>query len=283
MRSPGLLLASLAAPLFFISPAQAVDILPPCCGAQGQTRPPKSHPPDRHPEEETPRFLVPAEVRSPDERALEAAAEALIPVEVPLVNAIGVPLEERPGVSEPAYLSKRARIVEPPPLRVDADIEGLSCCQTEGETHPPDRHPEEATPILVPAKIRDRDGRALEAAAEVPIPAEVPLVDAIGIPLEERPGVSEPEFVPASANGRPAWLPGMQINAQLIIALFVILLAITFVLSRQRRPRPEQEAVPDRPPLPEELSRLVAAPVPPFEPFRASAVKAAPARELEPA
>lgn len=296
MRSPWLFLAPLAAPLLFISPAEAA-ILPACCVTEGETHP--GDPP--HPENPSP-FFAGAKVRNPEERALEATAEAPIPVEAPLADAIGIPVEEPTEAVEPVREPERVRIVEPPPLRVDADarpmpdglIYGPPCCQVEGETHPPDpRDPEDTPPFLVGAKVRSGDERALKAAGEVQIPAQAPRVDAIGIPLEERPGVSEPAHVPVSAGNRPAfvapgrWLRAMQANAELITALFVILLAIGFWLLRRRRwPRlePEPFAVPvTRPPLPETLLASNAAPATLFEPVTAPAVKAAPERELEPA
>ena len=252
-------------------------------------------PADGDPEQDLPRFLVPAEIRRHEERALEAAAEAPIPVEFPLVDAIGIPLEERPGVSEPAFVPAPVWIVDQPSVPVDAVVPGVPlgpipgppCCQDLTEMHPPDaREPEEPPPVLVGAKVKSRDERALEAAAEAPIPAEVPLVEVIGIPLEERPGVSKPEIVPASTGDRPAWLSVMKANAELIIALFVMLLAIGFLLSRRRRPRRELEAAPvpaRRPPLPYELLRPLTMPVPLFEPVTAPPVEAVPARELEPA
>ena len=197
---------------------------------------------------------------------------------------------------EPLREPERARIVEPPSLRVDADagpmpdgpISGPPCCRVEGETHPPDsRHPEDAPPVLVGAEVRSPDERALEAAAEVPIPAQAPRVNAIGIPLEERPGVSEPVSVPVSAVDRPAfvvpgrWLRTIRANAEISIALFAILLAIGFWLFRRRHRRPRLEpkplAVPGyRPPLPEALLRLL-------KPVTEPADKAAPEREHEPA
>jgi hypothetical protein len=105
MRRTCLLLATVAAPLLFTGPAAAVDVVSACC----VLAPGESHPPDRHPKEEKlPRSLVPAEVTRPNERALEASAEAPIEREWPLVKAIGVPLDADRGVSE------RVRIVEPP-------------------------------------------------------------------------------------------------------------------------------------------------------------------------
>lgn len=273
--------------MFFISPAEA-QTFPPCCTEAG------TPPADGDPEQDRPPFLVPAEVRRPEERALEATAEAPIPVEVPLVDAIGVPLEERPGVSEPEFVPARLRIVEPPPVPVDAVVPaaplgaiiGPPCCQLLSEPHPPDaREPEQAPLVPIGAEVRKRDERALETAAEAPLPVETPLVDAVGIPLEERPGVSEPEFVPARASDRPARQRAIRANDQLILAVLAILLAIGFGLSRcRRRPPLELEPIADpvsRPPLPDALTRLLAAPAP-LEPVTPKADRAAPAREVEP-
>ena len=295
MRSPWLLLAPLAAPLLFISPVEAADILAPCCVIPGETNP--GDPP--HLENPSP-ILVPHEVTRPDERALEATAEAPIPVEVPLADAIGFPLERPPEAAVPVPEPVRARIVEPPPMPVDPGgptaPAGLiflpPCCQVAGETHPPDYDPEDTSPILVGAEVRRGYDRALEAAAEVAIPAQAPRVDAIGIPLGERPGVSEPAHVTFSSGNRPAlvapapWLRAMQASADLIIALFVILLAIGFgpLGRRGRRLKLEPLTVPAfRPPLPDALLAPGPAPVPLFEPVMTPAIKAAPQRELEPA
>ena len=100
MRSPWLLLAilpvSFPASLAFASPAEA-QVGQACCVGDGKTKVPDP----RHPQ---PIFL-PAEVKRPDERALEASAEAPVAADGQRVNAIGFPLypaeEDQRGVSEP--------------------------------------------------------------------------------------------------------------------------------------------------------------------------------------
>lgn len=279
MRAVSLLLAPLAAPLFFASPADSA-FLAPCCGTEGSVEPedappilvgakvrrpdelaleanaeeprPKQAPladavavPDK--DEALPRIIVPptpipvvadddaapnrdfdnpntepccgaeaepedpppvlvgANVTSPDERALEAAAEAPVPDEIPLADAIGETLNELPELPEPGRQNAPI-IAEGNRAPESGGFDDLSdCCQTEGETHPPDRHPEEeVSPPLVAAKVKNREKVGLlEMAVEAPITKEVPLVDAIGVPLypieEERRGVSEPDIRPVTA------------------------------------------------------------------------------------
>ncbi|HEX8238255.1 MAG TPA: hypothetical protein VF574_00770 [Allosphingosinicella sp.] len=285
-----LFLAPLAAPLFFSSPAEAIAVLPPCCVREGEVEPPHADP-------ETAPPSVSARVRSSDERALEGSAEAPLVTGAPLVNAIGIPLdeEERRGVSDPEFV----------PAGID-DHSDVPCCQTEGETHPPDRDPNEEPPVLITAKVKSPDERALKAAAEAQIQTARKLVDAIGIPLTSERGVSEPAHVPivAATPDNPidlpgcctstrvreptpvtvdapwAWLRAMQAWAEAVIPVLFILMAIGFLLRHHRRrlqmelePLPVTRPLPDEPPLPD------AAPVPMLEP---EVVKAkARARELE--
>jgi hypothetical protein len=118
--------------------------------------------------------------------------------------------------------------------------------------HLPDHHPEES-PTFVSAKVKNREKEKLLAlAAELPIPNEAPRIDAIGIPLEERPGVSEPAHVPAGVSAQgpeidgpscctarddderlPVWanaphrlLRGMEENVEVAVPVSVLLLAI---------------------------------------------------------
>ena len=141
------LLAPLAVPLMLSGPAEA-QVGPSCCVTETEHHP--GEPP--HPKTPLP-YLLGAKVRSPAERALEASAEAPITADTLLMNAIGIPLdeEERRGVSEPV----RVQIVQPPASRVDpngprapaTDNPNTSpCCQTEGKSHPPDRHPQICRP-----------------------------------------------------------------------------------------------------------------------------------------
>jgi hypothetical protein len=74
------------------------------------------------------------------------------------------------------------------------DVLSSCCVIAPAEDIHGDPH-EHGEPILAPAEISRRDERTLEAAAEVPVPAEAPLVNAIGIPLDAQRGVSEPERV----------------------------------------------------------------------------------------
>jgi hypothetical protein len=292
MRSLWLLLAALpaalAAPVIFPSSSEAQTVGP-CCAGEGETHPPDPH--NRGP------IFVPAEVARRDERALEATAEAPITADVPLVDVIGVPLEEeRRGVSEPARVSVPILAVPPPlPQTEELNPNGPPCCQAEGETHPPDRDPEETPPVLMAANVKSPDERALKAAAEVQIQTATQLLTAIGIPLDAERGVSEPAHVPAIAGQRAAldnmpdccttardrarqpaaevdapwaWLRAMQTNAEVIVAALIFLLAIGFLLRarRRRRPQLELEPLPSWRPLPGELPQPDAVPVPQPEP-----------------
>jgi len=298
-----LLLTPLAAPLVFSGPAVAA-VLPPCCVSDDDGR--RKTPP-----------LVGARVRSPDERALEATAEAPITADVPVVNAIGIPLypleEDRRGVSEPERV----------PAIAEAEIQGEEidlppCCQA-AETQPnkpPHPHEKDAPPDLIAAKVKNREQqRLLTMAAEAQVEDSIQLLNAIGIPLhpveKDRRGVSEPARVPAIAanlNGnrpddlpdcctaararqRPpvsadapwSWLNALRANAEVIVAIFLSLLAIGFW---PRAPRRRREVLEDRPappsrPLPDELPWPDAAPVPQLEPEVVQAI--AQKRELEPA
>jgi hypothetical protein len=257
-----------------------------------------------------PPSLVPAEVKRPAERALEATTEAPVSTEAPLVNAIGVPLDAERGVSEP----ERVRIVEPPLVGADPsrprvpDVESpftVPCCGATPE------HPHLDPPhLLTGVKAISRDESALEASAQAATPVETPPVNAIGIPLEERPGVSDPVYVPVRASQLPApdvlspcctvsrrrdnpapvtvdapWrrLDAHRANAKVIVTVLVLLLAIGFWLSRRRRkPRLEQEPFPKRRPLqPDELPRPDVAPLPQPEPEVAAAIARATEAEQE--
>lgn len=285
-----LLLAPLAVPLIFASPAEAA-FLPSCCGTA-----PASDADDREPEDEP--VLVGARVRSPDERALEASAEAPITADAPLVNAIGIPLypieEDRRGVSEPERVTVPILAVLPSlPHAEDLDIETASCCQ------PPASAPEGPPKILVGAKVQNPDERVLEAAVEAQIEKAIQVISAIGIPLypvdENRRGDSEPARKPAivtkrqgaEIDGPPCctardrerqspvtvdapwrWLNVLRANAEAIVLALVMMVAIGFALPRRRRRKSllELEPFPWPRPLPDELPQPDAAPVPMFEP-----------------
>lgn len=73
------------------------DHLPPCCQIVGEV-----HPPDPD-QTNKPPVLVGAEVKKRDERSLKAAVKLSIPVETPLVNAIGIPLTAPRGISDPIH------------------------------------------------------------------------------------------------------------------------------------------------------------------------------------
>ncbi|HEX8192043.1 MAG TPA: hypothetical protein VF552_04020 [Allosphingosinicella sp.] len=284
----------MAATIFFLNPAEA-EVLPACCVSAGG----ETHGPDpRH----SPHLLVPGEVRRPEERALEASAEAPVTRETPLVNAIGIPLNAERGVSEP----ERVAVEHARPLQFDADGRPLPdvmlpCCHlVQGETHSPDPRDERA-PVLLTAEVRKRDEPALEAAVELPVLTEAPLVNAIGVPLEVRPGVSDPASRPAPVlqgpeiDGPPCcmarereptpvppsrrWLRNAEENAEIVIALLTVLLAIGFWMVWRRRPELVIEAIPLTYPVPDELPHPGTTPVPQLEPEVAAAM--AKAREAQ--
>jgi hypothetical protein len=178
------------------------------------------------------------------------------------------------------------------------------CCElVEGGSHPPDaRDDDQRVPIVIGVEVRRPDEQALEAAVQLPIPTEAALVNAIGVPLEERTGVSEPAFRPAPVlqgaeiDGPPCcttwerepapvigvrnWLRSAEENAVAVIALFTLLLAIGFWLVwRRRRPALEPEPLPVTRPTPGDLPWPDTAPVPTFEPEVALAM--AMAREAQ--
>lgn len=282
-----LLLAPLAAPTLFTSPVEAA-ILPSCCVAEGGSRPD-----DRDPEEEPP-LLVGAKVRSPEERDLEASAEAPITADAPTVNAIGIPLypveEDRRGVSEPERVTVPILAATPSlPQGEDLDIETTPCCQPAIEREDPPKVP-------VGAKVTNPDERALQTAAEAQIEKATQLVKAIGIPLypldEDRRGISEPrrtpaedaDETPATADGLGRWLDAVRANAEAILLALLLAVAISFAISaRRRRSRSDREPFPWPRPMPGEPSRRDTAFVPRFEPevVRAKARQAE--REQQPA
>ncbi|MEA2885152.1 MAG: hypothetical protein QOH32_4408 [Bradyrhizobium sp.] len=305
MRLSHLLLAPLAAPLFFASPATA-GFAPPCCQRAGET-----HSPDPHRQDG--QFLTPAEVRRLAERALETSAEAPLERETPLLNAIGIPLdfvgEERRGVSEPEIVEPSASRTDPNGPRAPVDlIPTPPCCQIVGELHEPDPRNSEDTPVPVGARVKSREDRALETAVELPIPAQEPRVEAIGLPLDAERGVSEPahrtvevgdhhidlpgccttrrEDRPPVTAGAP-WTSLRALKADAEVALPVVLLllaAIGFWFAiRRRRPQLELEPLPTARPTPDELPLPDGAPVPVPEPELALARARQHERELEPA
>lgn len=233
-----LLLVGLLAVLSLSSPARA-GILPSCCVSEGETHP--AEPPD--PRNPVP-ILVPAEVRRPEERALMAGAEAPIEEDVPLANAVAIPVDE-PRVVVPTTPEP---IIAAYPEAPDFDLELPPCCQVEGESHPPDRDEEDATPILVGAKVKSPDERALEAGAELPIPVEVRRVDAIGISLLAQRGVSEPDYRPALVDAVRSWLSNLEGRTMPIAMALLLLLAILWIRWPLRRPkRLEDQPSPPRP------------------------------------
>lgn len=285
-----LLLTSLAMPLLLISPAEA-QVIGPCCVGDGKMKPPDP----RHPQP----IFVPAEVKRADERTLEATAEAPTTVEVPLADAIGVPLNELPELPRP--VRERVPIIAEegsgPIVGVDDHGSGSislpGCCRVEAI------EPEDPPKILVGAKVQNPDERALEAAAEAKFEKAIQVINAIGIPLypvdEDRRGVSEPEREPAIAGKGPtfdkmpdccvttpdrerqspvtvdapwSWLDALRANAEVIVLVLVIVVAIGFALPRRRQRKPllELEPFPWPRPLPDELPQPDAAPVPLFEP-----------------
>lgn len=237
MRSLLLLVGLLAVPSLS-SPARA-GILPSCCVSEGETHP--AEPPD--PRNPAP-ILVPAEVRRPEERALMAGAEAPIKEEAPLANAVAIPVDELrvvvPTTPEP--------IIANYPEAPDFDLDLPPCCRVEGESHPPDRDEKDAPPILVGAKVKSPDERALETGAELPIPVEVPRVDAIGIPLLAQRGVSEPVYRPAPVDAVGSWLSNLEGRAGPIAMVLLLLLATLWIRWPLRRPkRLEDQRSPQRP------------------------------------
>ncbi|MEA3000844.1 MAG: hypothetical protein QOK17_2677 [Sphingomonadales bacterium] len=306
MRLSHLLLAPLAAPLFFISPAAAFDFAPPCCQRAGET-----HSPDPHRQEG--QFLTPAEVRRLAERALEASAEAPVERETPLLNAIGIPLDffgdERRGVSEPEIVEPSASRTDPNGPRAPADlISTPPCCQVPGELHDPDPRNSEDTPVPIGARVKSREDRALEAAVELPIPAQEPRVEAIGLPLDAERGVSEPTHRTVEVGDHHIDLPGccttrredrppvtvdapwaslrnLKADAEVGVPVILLLLAaIGFWFAiRRRRPRLELEPLPVTRPMPDELPLPDMAPVPIAEPEVVLARARQEEHELEPA
>lgn len=194
-----LLLAPLVAPLFVATPTGAQIVGPSCCVSEGEAEP--GHP---HPRIVLP-YLVGVNVKSPDERAFKAKAEAPITADAPLLDAVGVPLYpadwERRSVSDPA-LVPGLRIVEPPPMRVDPNGPAVPatdnpntppCCQAPGQD------PEEPPPFFTVAKARSPEARALETAAEAPVPADAEAVEAVGLLLNDLPELPEPARAPVFA------------------------------------------------------------------------------------
>lgn len=257
MRSLLLALGLLAAPLSFVSPS-AAQTIPPCCQPEGEAQ----HPPDPH--NRGPIF-VPAEVRRPNERTLTASAEASVEEEAPLANAVSLPVDE-PRVVVPIT---REPIIATDQEAPDFDLELPPCCRVEGETHPPDLHKENASPILVGAKVKSPDERALEAGAEVPILVEVPQVAAIGIPLEARRGLSEPVYRPAPVDAIGSWLSTPEGRAALIAMALLLMLATVWIRWLRRRPkRPEGPPSPPSPFYSGELLLHNLASVPSFKPTK---------------
>jgi hypothetical protein len=285
MRSPWVVLAPLAPVLLFTGPAKAVDFLPPCCVVRNQTRPDDPHHGDTRDFESEPRHLETVTVERPQERALEAAAEAQIPVDAPLANAIGIPMEPR-GTGVPEREPERAGLGEGQLSR--SDIEGPPCCQTVGETYPPDPgETDDPAPFFIAAEIRGAYDRVLQAAVEAPIPAQPPRVDAIRVPLARGLGVSEPAHTPADATAAGSWLRVAEDNLVGIAALGGCLLA-TFLWVVRRRPRAPRsvESFADQVaqcPAREEEPRPGPALVAMFALDTPRSSKTAPQRELEPA
>jgi hypothetical protein len=275
----------------------------PCCqaGAEG-------HPPDPH---DTTPILVPAEVKWRDELALEATAEAPIVREAPVANAIGVPLDAERGVSEPERVRLEGASL-PADKIAPGSVDFPGCCQplSAEAPHGDPRHPEEVPPVLLAAKVKNRDkDRPLEMATVLPIPAEAPLVQAIGIPLDAKRGVSDPVHRPVTAqahfdngpdcctairrrHGRPpvtvdgpwSWLRSMEANAEVVVPVLLLIVAIgSWLTIRRRRPRLDLEPLPVSRPMPDELPLPDAAPVPIAEPEVVLARARAEERELEPA
>jgi hypothetical protein len=179
---------------------------------------------------------------------------------------VATPAADTPRIAVPPI---REPVIAADNAAQDFDIELPPCCHIVGEAHP-DRHPEEAPPILVGAKVTNRDERGLEAAVELPFPAEAGLVDAIGIPMTAQRGVSQPSHRPVSA-ALKAW-------AELAAPVLLLLLAIASWRRWRRRSRALEDPTAPQPRLPDVLMRLVETPVPVLEPITAPAKE----RELEP-
>lgn len=254
MRSLLLLIGLLAVPVAFISPADA-QTGPPCCQPEDET----THPPDPH--NRGPIF-VPAEVTRRDERALAAGAEAPVNEETPLANAVALPTDELRVVVPIA----REPIIAADQTAPDFDIDLSPCCRVIGETKPPHPHSEQPPLVLVGAEVTKRDERALEAAVELPIPVEIPLVNAIGIPLEAPRGVSEPAYRPTPIEATGPWLTRLDGRAALVV--LAILLSLAIFLHRWTRRRPERledRPSPKRPRYPFELLHPDVTRAPSFE------------------
>jgi hypothetical protein len=224
MRPLLLALGLLAVPFVFARPATA-GFLPPCCVSESKI----GHPPDPH--NGSPIF-VPAEVRRPDERALEAAAEAPVEVQVPLASAIAPPLPAVAEAIDPEREPERLGTEQSWPSGLNDHLS--PCCQLEGESHPPDPDRESAAPILIGAYVRHGYDRALEGAVELPIPAKAPLVDATGIPLAAQRGVSEPVYRPDLLEALASALPGTRPGAAQMALAVLLLLTMGYVLLRPK-------------------------------------------------
>lgn len=192
MRAVSLLLAPLAAPLFFASPADSA-FLPACCVSEGSVEP-----------EDAPPILVGAKVRRPDELALEADAEEPKPREAPLADAMAIPDKDEalPRI-----------IVPPPPIPIVADDDAapkrdIDNPNTEPCCGPAEAEPEDPPPVFAGANVRSPGERELVAMAEAPIPDEVATTDAIDIPLNELPELPEPAHEPIVAEGDGAPVVG---------------------------------------------------------------------------
>lgn len=230
----------------------------PCCQVEGEAHPPDPH--TRGP------ILVPAEVSRRDERALTAGAEAPVEEEAPVADAIALP-EEEPRFAVPTAPDPTIAADQTAP---DLDIETPPCCRAASETEPPDPHSKD-TPVLIGAEVKDRDERALEAAVELSIPVEIPLVNAIGIPLDAPRGVSEPDYRPTPVEAAGTWLPSLEGRAALIVVA-ILLLAICLRRSTRRRPdRLENQPLPKSPRYPFELLHPEIVRAPPLKPVRSPA------------
>jgi hypothetical protein len=177
------------------------------------------------------------------------------------VDAIGIPLEKRRGVSEPDFRPVTAEITVPASIAQGRGVDdhGAPCCTTP-EADDPDE-----PPFFVGAKVRNRQEHAAVTAAEVPVPVNAPRAAAIAMPLDERPAVREPARVPIT----------------LLLALAILLTIGLFRHWRCRRELRENQSAPPTRPLPDELAWLASAPAPQPEPEVQRAKERVAKRELE--